>query len=121
MRLVTVQNTTRNARIGSQIELASTQRTRLVGLLGRPALQQEEGLWIRPSSGVHTFGMSFPIDVIGLDKDNRIIKLWDTLRPQRLTKLYWKLQSVIELPEGTIQRTGAQIGDALQININTGV
>ncbi len=115
MRLVSVSNTTRGTHIGSQIELASTQRTRLVGLLGRPTLQQEEGLWIRPSSGVHTFGMSFAIDVIGLDRDYRILKAWDSLRPQRMTKLYWKMQSVLELPAGTIQRTGACIGDTLQI------
>lgn len=120
MRIVTVRNTTRDALIGSQIELASTQRTRLVGLLGRPALQEEEGLWIRPSSGVHTFGMSFPIDVIGLDKNNIVLKLWDTLRPQRITKLYWKMQSVLELPAGTIKRTGAQVGDVLQISISGG-
>lgn len=117
MRLVNVLNTTRGTRIGSQIELASTQRTRLVGLLGRPGLQEEEGLWIRPSSGVHTFGMSFPIDVIGLDREHRILKLWDSLRPQRLTKLSWKMQSVLELPAGTIQRTGACVGDLLQICI----
>ena len=121
MRIVTVRNTTRETLIGSEIEVASTQRTRLVGLLGRPALREEEGLWIRPSSGVHTFGMSFPIDVIGLDSDYKILKMWDTLRPQRLTKLYWKMQSVLELPAGTIQRTGACVGDTLQISFSDGV
>lgn len=115
MRLVDVKNQTRGTHIGSRIEVAGTQRTRLVGLLGRPGLQQEEGLWIRPSSGVHTFGMAFPIDVIGLDGENKILKLWDTLRPQRVTSLSWKMQSVLELPAGTIKRTGAKIGDKLLI------
>lgn len=117
MRFVNVENEARGSRIGSQIEIASTQRTRLLGLLGRPGLNEEEGLWIRPSNGVHTFGMTFPIDVIGLDCNNRILKMWDTLRPQRVTALYWKMQSVLELPAGTIRRTGAQLGDMLTITL----
>jgi hypothetical protein len=38
----------------------------MFGLLGRRGLNAGEGLWIKPSFGVHTVGMRFPIDAIGL-------------------------------------------------------
>ncbi|MFM2152962.1 MAG: hypothetical protein RL199_1397, partial [Pseudomonadota bacterium] len=40
---------------------------RLRGLLGRPSLDPDVGLWIEPCDGVHTFFMRFPIDVAVLD------------------------------------------------------
>lgn len=115
MPLVTVHNLTRDTRVGNQIEIANTQKTRLVGLLGRSGLQPEEGLWIRPSSGVHTFGMRFPIDVVGLDKEKRVVKLWEQLVPQRVTALSWSMQSALELAPGTIRRCGVKLGDVLAI------
>ena len=79
MRVVTVTDETRETVIGSQIEIANTSLSRMFGLLGRRGLSTGEGLWIKPSSGVHTFGMMFAIDVIGLDKNLRVVKLWPRL------------------------------------------
>ena len=72
-------------------------------------------MWIKPSSGVHTFGMAFGIDVVGLDRDLKIIKLWRCLPPFRVTSISLKLRSVIELPCGAISQSQMQIGDQLQI------
>ncbi len=115
MRVVRVENTTRAALIGDRIELAHSSMRRLFGLLGRRGLSAGSGLWIAPSSGIHTMGMAFPIDVIGLDRDYNIVKLWSSLRPFRLTSISFQMKSVLELPAGTIQASGAQIGDTLQI------
>ena len=111
-----VINTTRGTTVGDSIELADTSLKRMFGLLGRRGLDAGEGLWIKPSSGVHTVGMSFSIDVIGLDKDLQVIKLWPCLPPLRLTSVSMKLRSVIELPCGVIQNTQTQLGDKLQID-----
>jgi uncharacterized membrane protein (UPF0127 family) len=116
MRLVTVTNTSRKIVIGDRIQIADTSLTRLFGLLGRRSLDAGRGLWIKPSSGVHTFGMTFPIDVIGLDKERRVIKLWSNLVPWRVTSVSTKLRSVVELPAGTIQQCGVQIDDLLEFN-----
>ena len=72
-------------------------------------------MWIKPSSGVHTFFMSFKIDVVGLDRDLKVIKLWRCLPPWRLTSVSVKLRSVIELPCGTIAQSQIHIGDQIQI------
>jgi len=66
-------------------------------------------------SGVHTFGMAFSIDVVGLDSDLKVVKLWRCLRPFRITSVSMKLKSVIELPCGVITQSQMQLGDQLHI------
>ena len=111
-----VTNLTRGSSVGETIELADTSMTRMFGLLGRSGLDAGGGLWIRPSSGVHTFFMRFRIDVIGLDRELKVIKLWRCLAPFRVTSVSVKMHSVIELPCGTIKRSETQLGDMLEVS-----
>ena len=69
-----------------------------------------------PSSGVHTLGMMFSIDVIGLDKELRVVKLWPCLVPFRVTSVSLKVRSVVELEAGRIEACQVQLGDLLQIS-----
>jgi uncharacterized membrane protein (UPF0127 family) len=110
-----VINTTRGTTVGDTIELADTSFKRMFGLLGRRGLDAGGGLWIKPSSGVHTFGMAFGIDVVGLDRNHKIIKMWRCLPPFRITSVSLKLKSVLELPCGAISKAELQVGDQLQI------
>jgi uncharacterized membrane protein (UPF0127 family) len=110
-----VTNITRGNTVGDSVELADTSMKRMFGLLGRRGLVAGGGLWIKPSSGVHTFGMAFTIDVVGLDRNLKVIRLWRCLRPFRLTSVSMKLNSVIELPSGVITQSQMQLGDQLQI------
>jgi len=114
MRVVKVVNETRGTVIGDRVEVAETSLTRMVGLLGRRGLNAGEGLWIRPSSGVHTFGMKFAIDVIGLDKNRQVIKLWQNLVPYRISSISGRLRSVVELSAGRIAECKVELGDVLQ-------
>jgi uncharacterized membrane protein (UPF0127 family) len=113
--MLRVTNTTRSTTVGDGVELADTSMKRMFGLLGRRGLAAGGGLWIKPSSGVHTFGMAFSIDVVGLDRDLKVIKLWRCLRPFRITSVSMKLKSVIELPCGVITQSQMQLGDQLHI------
>jgi hypothetical protein len=114
--MLRVINTTRGCIVGDRIELADTSMKRMFGLLGRRGLDAGGGLWIKPSSGVHTFFMAFTIDVVGLDSDLRVIKLWRSLVPWRVTSVSFKLRSVLELPSGVISHSQMQVGDQLQIS-----
>ena len=113
MQTVTILNKTNCTEIGSYIRRADTSLTRLVGLLGRNSLEAGEGIWIRPSSGIHTFGMRFVIDVVGLDREMRVVKLWARVKPQRATAISTKVQSVLELAAGEIEARSIRIGDTL--------
>jgi uncharacterized protein len=110
---IELRDRTRGTTIGTQITIADTALTRLVGLLGRRQLDAGCGLLIRPSSGVHTFGMLFPIDVVALSKDLQVLKLWHRLAPFRVTSISLNVDSMLELPAGQINDCGIKVGDQL--------
>ena len=113
MRTVHVRCKDRATSLGDRIEVAETGLRRMWGLLGRRSLAAGQGLWIKPSSGVHTVGMQFPIDVIGLDKEGRIMRLWNALAPFRVTSVSLRMRSVLELPAGSIAAAGLCVGDRI--------
>ena len=115
MRVVRVVDETRGTVVAEAAEVAESSLTRMKGLLGRKGLDAGTGLWIKPSSGVHTVAMKFAIDVIGLDKDRRVVKLWENLVPYRITSVHSNLRSVVELPAGRIAACNVAVGDVLQI------
>ena len=116
MKMLRVENITRGTTVGHSVEVADTSLRRMWGLLGRRGLGAGSGLWIKPSSGVHTVGMAFKIDVVGLDRNLKVIKLWKSLPPFRVTSVSLKMASVIELPSGTIAETGVKVGDQFQMS-----
>lgn len=113
-----VFNRTRNAVLASEVELADAAWTRVKGLLGRRVedFPSGKGLWIVPSQGVHTLGMSFAIDVLYLDSERRVIHVCHALAPFRIAALKLKARSVIELPAGTLAQTRTSVGDVLEIS-----
>jgi uncharacterized membrane protein (UPF0127 family) len=111
---MTFRNRTKANTIGTQIAVAETSLTRLVGLAGRRRLDAGCGLLIRPSSGIHTFGMLFAIDVIALSRSLQVVKLWQRLPPFRMTSISWKVHSVLELAAGEISKCSIEVGDQLE-------
>ena len=55
--------------------MAGDSRTRRTGLLKHKRLDPGQGLWIVPCEAVHTFGMTFPIDVLFLSRSKKILKI----------------------------------------------
>jgi uncharacterized membrane protein (UPF0127 family) len=115
LQRIAIWNQARTIRFSASVEVADTSLSRAWGLLGRTGLDTGGGLWIRPSSGVHTFGMRFAIDVIGLDKEHRIVRLWRSLRPCRVTAVSTAVRSVLELPAGFVSQAGLEIGQKLHL------
>jgi uncharacterized protein len=107
-------HTTTGHCLADRLEIANTFWTRFCGLMLRRSLAQGQALWIRPSNGVHTFWMRFAIDVIFLDREMRVVKLVENLRPFRLTMPKGTARSVIELPAHTIAQAGVRLGDQLR-------
>jgi uncharacterized membrane protein (UPF0127 family) len=108
-------NLTKNTWLSTTVRKADNFLTRLVGLLRRTSLGPEEALWLIPSKGVHTFGMRFPIDVIFLNENNKVIDIIQDMAPNRLSRLHWSAQSILELPHGSIQKSATTVGDQLEI------
>ncbi len=112
-RVLTARKLATATVIATAITVADTSLQRAIGLLRHKRLEQGAGIWIRPCSGVHTFGMSFAIDVIGLDKNMCVVRLWPTLRPNRMTAIYPSVRTVLEVASGTISTSGVALGDQL--------
>jgi uncharacterized membrane protein (UPF0127 family) len=108
-------NISRQAFISLHVKLADTSLARLRGLLGKVRMRSDEGLWVVPSQGIHTFGLLFPIDVLYLDASLRVIDLVENLPPLRITGIRWQCASVLQLPTRSIYDSGTQIGDELLI------
>ena len=101
--------------LADNLVLANTALKRLRGLIGRQALAPNEALWLRPCNGIHTFWMRFAIDVIFVDRQLRIVKLVENIRPFRLTLPAAQAASVIEMPAHTISQHNLRCGDELRV------
>lgn len=101
--------------VATELEQAHTFLTRLKGLMGRAALMPGQGLEIRPCNSVHTCFMQFDLDLIFLDKDRRILHLERSMQPWRMSKIIKAATIVVELPGGTIDATGCEIGHLLKV------
>jgi|WetSurMetagenome_2_1015567.scaffolds.fasta_scaffold631504_1 uncharacterized protein len=111
-----VFNCTKQTLVVSELEIAETAISRLKGLIGRSAedFPHGRGLWIFPSEGIHTIGMSFPIDVAYLDGSNRVVHTYHGLQPFRIARVKLRAKSILELPAGTLGESKTEVGDLLQ-------
>lgn len=107
--------------IASDLKTADSLFSRTKGLLGRKSLPEGEGLWIKRCNSIHTAFMKFPIDVLFVDKDLKVIHMYENLKPWRITRLHFRATSVIELPAGTLAsstqgKSESLLGQTLAVN-----
>jgi hypothetical protein len=76
----------RAAILGVVVPVATTVRSRLLGLALIRRERAGAGLLIPRCRSVHTFGMRFPIDVLFLDEADRVIELRRAVPPCRLIR-----------------------------------
>jgi uncharacterized protein len=111
---VLVRNHTRSTVLAEAADMADTSEKRRTGLLKHERLIPGEGLWIVPCESVHTFFMKFPIDLVYLDKQKKVRKVRHRVPAWRLSACL-SAHSILELPAGTLEQTGTQVGDQLEV------
>jgi uncharacterized protein len=97
--------------VAESVRVADTYLRRLRGLMGR-RLREGEGLVLRPAFSIHTSFMRYPIDVVFLDADGRVVSIRHALRPWRFASSRGS-RSVLELPAGEAARLELAEGDVL--------
>lgn len=107
-------NRSNDRTIADRVRVADTFFSRLRGLLGMATLPDGDALLIKPCNSVHTVGMRYPIDVVFLDRDTRVLKVVQNLPPWRAAACA-KSAMVLELPAGTVFRTGTEAGHSLTL------
>ena len=110
-----VYNRTRECFLSLGVTAADTAFARLRGLIGKLRLSSDEGVWVIPSQGIHTLGVLFPLDLIYLDDDLKVIHTVEHFPTFRIAPIKTKAASVLELPAHAIYSSQTQPGDQLVI------
>jgi uncharacterized membrane protein (UPF0127 family) len=106
-----VRNDERETVLGEAIEVADTAVRRVKGLLGRECLEDGQGLLFKQCSSLHTLFMRFPIDILFIDKQGKVLKSRSDVRPFKFVASPWKAYYALELPSGAITRSNTRVGD----------
>ena len=95
-------------------KLFSSERQRALGLI---PYKKAFPVLFKTRFGIHTFGMKFAIDVIVLDKENRVVKMAQNLKPKNV--FFWnpKYNLVLELPAGFIKDKRIKLGSKLSLKM----
>ena len=108
-------NLDKNTVLAQHIIIADTPISRMKGLLGRSSLPPGEALVISNCQSIHMVFMAFAIDVVFVNKDQKVVGLVSDIQPFQFSPIFWKAKSAIELPSGTIGASQTAIGHTISI------
>jgi uncharacterized membrane protein (UPF0127 family) len=121
-RPLRARNLTRDSALAERVEVAASLWAKFMGLMGRAELAPGAGLWLPDSNGIHMFFMRFPIDAVFLGRPGDggvrpVVSVHRDLPPWRgIVPLSRRAHGVLELPAGTIDATGTQVGDLVALD-----
>lgn len=81
---------------------ARTPRERVRGLIGRPPLSGTQALVFQKTKQIHTFGMTYPLDVVFCDRDFKVLHVSRNVVPRRVTRWVFRTHYTIEMRAGAV-------------------
>lgn len=106
------------------ITWAKTEAEQQKGLSGHAPLLPEEGmLFAFPSASSHGFWMNkmlFPIDIIWLDRDLRVLSVVKSVTPESFPESYYsppEMQYALEVTSGFAEERNVAAGDRATLNL----
>jgi uncharacterized membrane protein (UPF0127 family) len=116
--LLRAVNQTRGTVLCERLEKAVTSLERSRGLLGRKSLEPGAGMLfiagrLTPFLWMHMFFMRFPIDIVFLDRNGRVLKINHRLRPWRVSSLVFGAHQALELVAGSATQSATRSGDQI--------
>jgi hypothetical protein len=97
---------------GYKVKVLKSRLDKMKGLIGA---EKPYPIFFKTRWGIHTFGVRFPIDVLILDGEFKVVKAVANLPPNRI--LFWPIfyENVLELPAGEIERQQIKLGDKIKL------
>jgi uncharacterized protein len=114
----TLVNERTGVAVANVVEAALDSSSRRRGLLGRDDLAAGRALILAPCNAVHTCFMRFPIDVIFVARDGRVLKIVEHLTAWRIAGSL-RARATVELAAGQARRDGLCEGDRLVVRSAT--
>jgi uncharacterized membrane protein (UPF0127 family) len=99
--------------VAEQMRHAMSVRERMRGLRAHESLALGEALLLTPCKQIHTFGMSFPIDVVFCDRDWRVVLVTRGMPPGRVGRFVRRARHAVELAAGAA--ADVRVGDHVRI------
>ncbi len=99
--------------VAEDVAVVRTFWGRFRGLMLRRGMASGEALLIEPSASIHHAFMRFPIDVVFLDREKRVVKVAEDVRPFRAALS--RGHSALGLSAGNAGRASIEEGDRLVV------
>lgn len=108
--------------LGLRIEVAKTPEEKIKGLSGRESLDENAGLlFVYNEPGIYSIwmkDMNFPIDVVWLDEDYRIVDIAKDISPDSFPKIFEPAEPalyILEVNSGFTDKRGVEVGKRLDL------
>ena len=88
--------------VATKIVIAKNFFTRFLGLMGRKELAEDCAMMLLPCKSIHTLFMRFPIDVVYVGRDMRVLRIVKNMKPWRLNFGHRKAVCTLEFPARTL-------------------
>ncbi len=97
-----------------KVKTYSSFLEKVKGLIGeKEPIETGSGIALPGVNSVHTFFVGYPIDLVFLDSENRILKFAEKLPRFSFSPLVWSAKTTLELKQGSIRKLGLKIGDEI--------
>ena len=112
--MIKVVNKTKGIVVADRVSVAKSFWSRLKGLMFRSGMGENEGLIFYDAPSIHTFFMRFPIDVVFMDRQQRVVKISRALKPWRITSCFGS-SLTLEIPANRSSAVSMESGDELEV------
>jgi uncharacterized protein len=99
-----------------KIEVRKTKnmKEKIAGLIGK---EKPSAIMLQTRFGIHTFGVKFPIDVLILNNEDKVMSLKENLKPNRIFLWNPKYARVLELPDGMIKKKAIKMNEVIDLKL----
>ena len=100
--------------IAKNMKVADTPLQRMLGLMFIKEMNNMDALLLDPCNSIHNCFVRFSLDVLFLDKNNKVVRIIRGFKPWRFTRIYFSARKVLELKAGTLIRE-ISVGDEVEV------
>ena len=111
-----VWNRTRCTYLGTTLLTLNKHFMNTLRHINNQGIPADCALYISPCQGIYTVGMNRPVDIVFLDGDMRVIKIYRSFPTNCFVEPVPGAVSAVEFPAESLSETGTAVGDILVID-----